>query len=184
MGRTSGMRPSGCTIWVSSVVGSKGCGQARQLPTLPQSTSQVHPGRDAGDPAGFTNESVTAYTGAGNLRLQTTVIHHETRKCMQYQPERATLQPLLRCTDIQRNQGVVSAGLDNRRHGMAAAGRRISSPARHTGPHHHSQERYPTLGKRERKQNRSRGLDVVDRRIALRRWLGGSRSRVQTTKTM
>jgi hypothetical protein len=38
--------------------------------------------------------------------------------------------------------------------------------------------RRAALGKRERSQNRSRGLDVVDRWIALRRWPSGSLSSV------
>jgi len=63
-------------------------------------------------------------------------------------------------------------------------GRRISGQDHHTGRHHRSQEQRAVLGKRERSQSQSGGLDVVDRWIALRRWPSGSRSGVQTLKSM
>ena len=69
---------------------------------LPQQTPPS--GRAADDPAGRTNERVRAYTGAGNPGLQTTAIHSETSKRMQYQAEGATPQPLLWCTDMQSDQ--------------------------------------------------------------------------------
>jgi len=62
--------------------------------------------------------------------------------------------------------------------------RRIRGEDHHTGRHHCSQERRATLGKRERSQSQSRGLDVVDRQIALRRWPSGSRSGVHTRESM
>jgi len=52
----------------------------------------------------------------------------------------------------------------------------------HTGRHHGSQERRAMLDKRERSQRRTRGLDVVDRWIALRRWPSGRRGSVSTQK--
>ena len=63
---------------------------------------------------------------------------------------------------------------------MAGPGRRISGQVYHTERHHCSQKSRAALGKRDRSQNRSRGLDVVDRWIAHRRWLSGSRCSVQT----
>jgi len=85
-------------------VGPQGSRQARRPPTPPQSTSQVDPGRAARDPARCTNERVRAYTGAGDLRLQTTAIRSETRKRVRQQAEAATQQPLLRCADMQGSQ--------------------------------------------------------------------------------
>jgi len=61
-------------------VGPQGCRQGSRPPTPPQSTRQIHPGRAAHDPEGCTNERVRAYTCAGNLGLQTTVI--PSAKCI------------------------------------------------------------------------------------------------------
>ena len=61
---------------------------------------------------------------------------------------------------------------------------KISGQDYHTGRYHRNQERRPMLGKIERSQNRSWGLDVVDRWIALRRWPSGSRSSVETRKSI
>jgi len=85
---------------------------------------------------------------------------------------------------MQNNQGGARAWPFNRRHRLAAPGRRISGQDYHTGRHHPSAECCATLGKRERGESRSRGLDVVDRWIALTRWLSGSRSSVQTRKSL
>jgi len=103
-GRPSGVRPSGRTILERALVGPQGSRQARQPPTPPQSTSQVHPGRAVHDPARPTNERVRAYTSAGDLRLQTTAIHSETRKRMQQLAKGATQEPLLRGADMQSSQ--------------------------------------------------------------------------------
>jgi len=184
MGCPSGISPGGRTVWEWARVGSQWSRQARRHPTPPQSTSQVYPGRAADNPAGHPNETVRAYASAGNPRLQTTAICSETSKRMQWQAEGATPQPLLRRTDMQSNQGVAWACPDNRRHGLAAPRRRISGQDYHTGRYHSSQERCATLGKRQRSQNRNRGLDVVEWWIALRRWLSGSHCSVQTWKSM
>jgi len=168
-GCSSGVCPSGRNIWERALVRPQGSRQAAQPPTPPQSTSQVHPGRAAHDPARRTNERVRACTGAGDLRLRTTVIHSENRKRMQQQAKGATQQPLLWGADMQCGQESASAWPDNGRPELAGPTRRTSGQDHHTGRHPCSQKR-------------SRGLDVVDRWIALRWWLSGSRSGVWTRK--
>jgi len=71
---------------------------------------------------------------------------------------------------------------DNRSHELAGPGRRISGQDHHTGQRYSSQESHAALGKRERSQSWSGGLDVVDRWIALRRWPSGIHSSVHARK--
>lgn len=63
---------------------------------------------------------------------------------------------------------------------MAGPGRRMFGQVHHTGRHHCRQKRRAALGKRDRSQNWSRVLDVVERGIGHRQWLSGSRSSVLT----
>ena len=67
---------------------------------------------------------------------------------------------------------------------MASSGRRLGSQDHYTGQRHRCQENHAMLGEREQSQNSSGGLDVVDRRIMLRRWPSGSRTSVHTWKSM
>jgi len=85
---------------------------------------------------------------------------------------------------MQRSQERARAWPDNHRHELAGPGWRPSGQDHHTGWRYSSQESHAMLGKRETGQCMSGGLDVVDRWIALRRSPSGSRSGLQTCKSM
>jgi len=142
-------------------------------------TSQIYPGRAAHDPTGSINERLRAYTRARNLRLQTTAIRSETSKRVQQQVKEASPKPLFRDAGMQSSEDRARAWPDNQRHELAGPRRRVSGQNRHTGRRHRSQESRAALGKRERGQSRSGSLNVVDKRIALRRWPSGSHSSMQ-----
>ena len=79
---------------------------------------------------------------------------------------------------MQSSQESACPWPDNRRHELAGSGRRASGQDHHTGRQHCSEKRRAPLGKRERSQTQSKGLNVVDRWIALRQWQSGYRSSV------
>jgi len=176
------MCPSCGTVCERALVGTQRSRPARQPPTSPQLTSQIHPGRTAHDPTVCNDERLRAFPCAHNLRLQTTAICSEASKCMQQQVQRPTPKPLFRDTVVQRSERRERACPDNRRQEPAGPGRRISGQNRHTEWHHHSQQSCPAQGKSERGQSRGRSLNVVNRWIALRHHPSGSRSSEQAQR--
>jgi len=93
-----------------------------------------------------TNDIVSAYTGAGELRLQITLIRCETRKRIQQQAKGATQQLLLRGADMQSRPESAWAWPYNRSHELAGPGRRTSCQDNHTGRHRCSQKGQGALG--------------------------------------
>ena len=63
-------------------------------------------------------------------------------------------------------------------------GRRTGGQDGHTERRHRGKKRGDTLGERERGQSGRGGLDVVDGRIAIRRWQSGSRCSMQAQRRL
>jgi len=91
---------------------------------------------------------------------------------------------ILQVTEIQSGRERAWVKPDIRRHEVARPRLGISSQNHHIGRHHRCQENHAALGERERSQNQSRNLDVVDSWIRLRWWPTGSCSSVQSWKSM
>jgi len=140
--------------------------------TPPQLTTQVSPGCATHNPKGCTYERVRAYIHTCNQWLQITVICSETRRRMQWQGKRLTPKPLSPCTDMQSVQQSAWAWPDNPSYEFAGPRQRRSSLDHHSGRHHHCQGNAAVLGDRNWSQNRSQGLDFLDR------WITPSRGRV------